>query len=210
MDRRRFLGLGTLVLASACSRRAASAPRDALTPTPHLDDEDDLPPVPVAACTAAATATNIEGPFYRRGAPHRSVLVAPGDEGVRLHLTGAVRTTACEPLANASVDVWQANSRGDYDLDGFRFRGVMTTDARGRYDLQTIVPGRYLNGDRYRPAHLHIKVRAAGQRVLTTQLYFEGDPYNDGDPFIDASLIMPLRVERALTRASFDFVLSPA
>src|SRR3954470_24532095 len=208
LNRRTFLGFGPPLPPAACGSRAArSAPRDALEPTKHIADEDDLPPLPAAACTADATAKNIEGPFYKAGAPHRSVLVDRKDAGERLRLTGALRTTACAPIAGATIDVWQANAAGEYDLDGFRFRGALVTDAQGRYDLRTIIPGRYLNGDRYRPAHIHIKVRAKGFAVLTTQLYFAGDPYNDGDPFIDTSLIMQHALEGEIQRARFDLVL---
>lgn len=211
MDRRRFLtaGLGSLFLA-ACPRGSASAPRDAypLAPTVAADDGDGLPPMP-ATCAAVATAENIEGPFYKRGAPSRSVLVGAGDDGERLVISGTVTSTTCERLSKATVDVWQANAKGDYDLDGFRFRGQMAADARGRWELGTIVPGRYLNGRRYRPAHIHVKVSAAGFAPLTTQLYFEGDPYNEGDPFIDPSLIMRTSVEKKVRRAGFDFVLVP-
>lgn len=201
-------GLGSLALA-ACSGRARSAPRDAIAPTPHIDDDDELPPVP-ATCAALATADNIEGPFYKRGAPSRSVLVAPGDDGERLALGGRVMSTSCEPIDGAVLDIWQANAKGDYDLDGFRYRGAMTTDAKGRWQLRSIVPGRYLNGRRYRPAHLHVKLRAPGYRSLTTQLYFDDDPYNDGDDFIVSSLIMATRTEKATRIASFDFALVPA
>ena len=47
-----------------------------------------------------------------------------------------------------------------------------------------MLPGRYLNGAQYRPAHVHVKVSAAGHVPLTTQLYFPDDPYNAIDPFI--------------------------
>lgn len=204
ISRRSFLGAGSLLLAAACTRRGNAAPRDALEPTPHIHDEDDMPPV----CAAAGTAANIEGPFYKRAAPHRSVLVTEADEGERFVLTGKVTAADCTPLAGAVLDVWQANARGEYDNEGFRFRGALETDAHGRYELRTIVPGRYLNGARYRPAHIHVKLRARGHRLLTTQLYFAGDPYNDGDPFIVESLIMPTRVERGVRAAQFDFVLA--
>jgi protocatechuate 3,4-dioxygenase beta subunit len=170
------------------------------------DDGDELPPLP-ATCTAIATAENIEGPFYKRGAPSRSVLVAPDDDGEWLVISGSVSSTTCEPL-KAIVDVWQANAKGDYDLDGFRFRGRMIADAKGRWQVSTIVPGRYLNGRRYRPAHIHVKVSAPGFAALTTQLYFDGDPYNEGDPFIDPSLVMKTTVENKVRRAMFDFVLA--
>lgn len=210
LTRRKLLhfGFGSLVLA-ACSGRAGSAPRDAIAPTPQIDDDDDLPPVP-ATCAAVATADNIEGPFYKRGAPNRSVLVAPGDAGERLALGGRVMSTTCEPVGDAVLDIWQADARGGYDLDSFRFRGALTTDAQGRWQARTIVPGRYMNGSRYRPAHIHVKLRAKGFRPLTTQLYFDGDPYNEGDDFIVPSLIMAHNKERDVRLASFDFALAPA
>lgn len=209
LTRRSFLGVGSTLLLAACgSRTGSAAPRDALPPTPHIADEDDLPPVP--ACAADPTAKNIEGPFYKKGAPHRSVLVDPKDAGERLLLTGTLRSTRCEPIAGATIDVWQANAAGAYDLEGFRFRGALTTDAKGRWELRSIVPGRYLNGDRYRPAHIHIKIRARGFALLTTQLYFAGDPYNDGDPFIDPSLVMQHTIADDIRRARFDFVISAA
>lgn len=213
LTRRELLGFGSLIIA-ACSGRASSAPRDALAATPSVDDgDDDMPPPPapaVAACVAAATADNIEGPFYKRGAPSRGVLVAAGDDGERLALAGRIRSTSCAPIAGAVMDVWHADARGGYDLEGFKFRGTMTADAHGRWQLRTIVPGRYLNGRRYRPAHIHVKVRARGYRPLTTQLYFEGDPYNEGDPFLEPSLVMAHAKERDVRRARFDFVLAEA
>ncbi len=162
---------------------------------------------PAASC--AATADNIEGPFYLPGAPSRTELVGPGDDGERLVLAGTVRSTGCAPLAGAEIEVWQADARGVYDEDGHRFRASLRAAADGGWQLVTIVPGRYLNGRRYRPAHLHVKVRAPGHRSLTTQLYFAGDPYNAGDPFIVESLVMATAVERGVRRARHDLVLPP-
>ena len=85
-----------------------------------------------------------------------------------------------------------------------------TSPASFRWELRSIIPGRYLNGDRFRPAHVHVKLRARGHRELTTQLYFAGDPYNDGDPFIVPSLIMKHRKDGDVRRAAFDFVLAPS
>jgi protocatechuate 3,4-dioxygenase beta subunit len=207
MQRRNFLqlGLGSMFLA-ACTNEAPGW-RAPLVPTVAADDGDPLPPIP-ARCLAVATAANIEGPFYQPGAPSRSVLASPSDPGERLVLGGSVQSTACAALGAAVIDVWQANARGDYDLEGFRFRGQLTANAQGRWELRTIVPGRYLNGRRYRPAHLHVKVHAAGYAPLTTQLYFAGDPYNEGDPFIDPSLIMVHTSAAGVRHATFDFVLA--
>ena len=198
------LGLGSLLVACG-SRASVAGPGDALTRTPQIDD--DHGPLPVAPAACVATADNIEGPFYKPGAPSRATLVADSERGERLTLTGIVRSTACTPLANATLDIWQADARGGYDNDGWGLRGTLVTDQRGRWALHTIIPGRYLNGKRYRPAHIHVKLRAPGHTELTTQLYFEGDPYLDGDPFVVSSLIMAHRKSGSGRVAAFDFVV---
>jgi protocatechuate 3,4-dioxygenase beta subunit len=220
LSRRALLGLGlSSTLLAACRSatgsgdhsvyaspaQTGSAPRHAwLPPTPQADDGGVLPPLP-SAC--APTADNIEGPFFKPGAPHRSVLVSPDDAGERLLVLGTVMSTDCRPLSGVEMDIWQADARGGYDLEGFRHRGRLCTQDGGAFQLATIVPGRYLNGRRYRPAHIHVKLRAPGHRPLTTQLYFAGDPYNQGDDFIVPSLIMaPLRTGTG-SLARFDFVL---
>jgi protocatechuate 3,4-dioxygenase beta subunit len=188
ISRRDVIGLGSLLLASCAM------------PTVAIADDDDLPP---RRC-GPATADNIEGPFYKPGAPHRAVLATKRDAGAPLVIDGTVQTTDCKPIAGAVLDIWHADARGTYDLEGYRFRGALVTDSRGRWQLRTIVPGRYLNGRTYRPAHIHVKVRARGRAPLTTQLYFSEDPYNAKDPFIVESLIM----EQRGSRARFDFVLA--
>jgi protocatechuate 3,4-dioxygenase beta subunit len=195
---------GTLLL--GCPK--GSAPADArapLAPTPAVDDGDDD-----GALVCEPTADNIEGPFFKKGAPSRRVLVRDRDDGQRLALGGVVLGAGCAPLAGVAMEIWHADHRGAYDNDGYQFRGRLRTDADGRWDVSTIVPGRYLNGRRYRPAHIHVKLAAAGHRALTTQLYFEGDPYLDGDPFVVSSLIMPMKKDGDAVRCGFDFVLAAA
>jgi protocatechuate 3,4-dioxygenase beta subunit len=156
------------------------------------------------------TEDSIEGPYYRAGAPLRSTLVEPGMPGTRLLVTGRVLSShdGCAPLAGARLDFWQADATGEYDNTGYALRGVFLTDSNGIYRLGTILPGRYSKGDICRPRHLHVKVRARGHASLTTQLYFKGDPYNAGDKFIHASLIMTLRRAAVGKLARFDFVLA--
>lgn len=182
---------------------------NALPPTPHIADDDapttPFPAAPSADCTV--TADNIEGPFYKPGAPSRATFVSDSDRGERLLLAGTVRGVNCEPIGNAILDIWHADARGGYDGDGWGLRGTLATDARGRFALHTIIPGRYLNGKRFRPSHIHVKLRAKGHTELTTQLYFEGDPYIEGDPFVVSSLIMAHRREGQQRRAMFDFVV---
>lgn len=154
------------------------------------------------------TRPDIEGPYFKPSSPERTSLVEAGLPGVQLALSGKIVDTACMPIAGAIIDFWQANDDGAYDSAGFTLRGHQIVGEDGHYELKTIVPGRYLNGSQYRPAHLHCKVYVEGREVLTTQLYFEGDPYNDIDPwFSELTMLRPREVAGAsgdLT-ADFDF-----
>lgn len=176
---------------------------------------DVLPPIP-QECTA--TADNLLGPYYREGAPFRDDLTEPGMAGTRVTIRGRVFGPDCELLSGAVLDFWQADDDGGYDNDGvadppadvFVLRGKVAAGADGIYAVRTIVPGHYLNGAQYRPAHVHVTVNADGYAPLTTQLYFEGDPYNEIDPFIIESLIMtPSTGADGELEAWFDFMLEP-
>ena len=123
--------------------------------------------------------------------------------GVPLLLTGEVVDTRCRPIGGALLDFWQADARGEYDNDGFRLRGHQFADARGRFRLRTIVPGLYPG----RTRHIHVKVQRPHGRVLTTQLYFPGEPRNRSDGIFDAALLMDIRRAGAARRARFQFVL---
>lgn len=200
----RRLFLGTLLL-TACdatgSRRRAPGSATPSTPLPPRSTHAPAPP-PAPAC--APTLADIEGPFYKAGAPGRTLLEGAG---VRLQLRGVVRDTDCRPLHGAQIEMWHADHRGAYDDDGFDFRTRFLTGADGSYQLDTILPGRYLNGHRHRPAHIHAKLAAYGFAPLTTQLYFPGDPYNDGDPFFKPALLVAFDPHHTAPRAHFDFVL---
>jgi len=168
------------------------------------------------ACTE--TSDNIEGPFYRSGAPLQTDLTEPGLTGTRLTVSGRVFGADCGPLAGALLDVWQANDDGRYDNDGVDdppvgamvLRGRMEADADGKFSFRTILPGRYLNGGQFRPSHIHVKVSAAGHQSLTTQLYFDGDPYNDSDAWFLDTLSMALSDDGGEKVGSYDFVLAPS
>lgn len=175
-----------------------------------------LEPTPVCA----ETEDNIEGPFYRQGAPFRSDIVDQGMEGVRLSVSGTVSGAGCaDRLPGALLDFWQADDAGHYDNDGsivplppdlFILRGKMTAGGAGEYALNTIIPGPYPNGGVFRPSHIHVKVSAPGYQALTTQLYFEDDPYAPTDPYIRDSLIMSLSdAPGGGKAATFNFVLAP-
>jgi protocatechuate 3,4-dioxygenase beta subunit len=176
-------------------------------------------PGPAKTLECRETHDQIEGPYYRPGAPERWDLLDPGMTGTIVELDGRVTGLDCgSGLRDVELDVWQATAEGRYDNDGsfgkpppkkMILRGKLRTEADGRYHVRTVVPGHYLNGSQYRPSHIHVKLRASGFVELTTQLYFPGDPYNDIDPFLHRSLIMAVdKGDRGL-KARFDFALRP-
>jgi catechol 1,2-dioxygenase len=190
----------------------------------------------VAGRARAATADcrptdpDILGPYYRFGAPFRSRLAEASEPGDRLIVSGTILSADCRtPVPGALVEIWQANHAGVYDtsLPGnftevttFHLRGMLYTNEQGRYEIETIMPGRYpvppnLPGlEKYggltRPAHIHFRVMDSLHVPLTTQLYFKGDPFIAGDPFAShkPSLIVDLKPDGAVRRGTFDIVLS--
>lgn len=119
-----------------------------------------------------------QGPFYTANAPKISnnKLAGDAEPGTRLILSGIVQTLDCtKHIADTKIDIWHANEAGEYDNDGYNLRGVTYSNAQGFYTIETILPGKYLNGSRYRPRHIHFKITPPGYPTIITQLYFEGD-----------------------------------
>jgi len=155
------------------------------------------------------TRPDIEGPFFKPNSPARPTLLEGGEAGTRITIGGRIVDGACRPLAGAIVDFWQADDDGAYDDSAsFLLRGHQMVGADGRYEVTTIIPGRYLNGSQYRPAHIHCKVYVGGTEVLTTQLYFEGDPFNEVDPWFSELTMLRPRDDGSGLRAIFDFSTS--
>ena len=145
-----------------------------------------------------ATPSDMEGPFYKAGAPARASLAEPGSKAEKMVLTGVVRSADCKPLAGVTLDFWHAEPSGDYDNQGYRYRGVVTTDAEGRYQLETNLPPPYSG----RPRHIHVRLQRPGGKTLITQLYFPGESRG-----ADSALVVKMEAAAGGRRASYDFVL---
>ena len=179
----------------------------------------------------------VEGPFYlpsapKLAAPHR-LPQRPDEAGDVLIFSGRVTDTEGVALADAELDIWQADASGLYSnvfpgIPDWNLRGRLATAEDGGFEVQTIVPPPYeipKNGPTgavlaaigrhlYRPAHLHVKVRHLGHHELTAQLYFRGDRYLDNDiaNAVREGLVIDL-VDDPLGRglaARYDFVLATA
>lgn len=154
------------------------------------------------------TTADIEGPFYKADSPHRSVLC----DRPTLHLSGHVLDINGNAIRDILLDFWQANEAGEYDQNGFAFRGKQVADPHGHYRLATIRPGDYKIADDppdFRCAHIHVKVTANGFKPLTTQLYFPDDDHNATDHWFDASRVIQFGGTRVPGEGRFDFVLEP-
>lgn len=112
-------------------------------------------------------------------------------EGQIIHVAGRVMNLKGEPVKDARIEIWQADSHGRYAhksdknpaaLDtNFQGFAVLQTDNEGRYRFKTVKPGPYpgLIGGKRTP-HIHFEVFGKNDRVLT-QMFFAGEPLNEQD-----------------------------
>jgi hydroxyquinol 1,2-dioxygenase len=184
---------------------------------------------------AGATEATVFGPFYVEGAPkvEQGADVAAGAPGEPLAVDVVVTSLDGTPVAGATVDVWQADEDGLYDVqiaalgDARRGRARMKTDAEGRLRFRAIVPtaypvptdgpvGRMLVASGrhpWRPAHMHFMIKAPGHETLITHVFREGDPYLDSDAVfgVRSSLVTKIeaRTDRSPPTLAYRFVLAP-
>jgi catechol 1,2-dioxygenase len=147
------------------------------------------------------TPRTIEGPLYVAGAPiseGETRMDDGSEDGVAtvMFLDGQVLDVDGAPIAGATVDVWHANTQGNYSWfdqsqSEYNLRRRIITDAQGRYRARSIVPSGYgcspdgptqevldlLGRHGQRPAHIHFFISAPGHRHLTTQINLSGDQY---------------------------------
>lgn len=159
--------------------------------------EEDLK----AAGLDGGTIRTIEGPLYVAGAPEAQGFARLDDgtdldNGTVLFMQGTVYDNDGKPLPNAKVEVWHANSLGNYSFfdesqTAFNLRRSIITDENGNYAFRSIVPLGYsvppdgmtqkvlgpLGRHGHRPAHIHFFASADGHRKLTTQINIDGDEY---------------------------------
>jgi hydroxyquinol 1,2-dioxygenase len=149
------------------------------------------------------TESTVLGPFYVGDAPQRNYgesIATEGDAGVPVWVHGRVFGTDGEPIAGAELDVWQNGDDRLYavqrpEAPEDHLRGRFETRADGSFGFVAVRPvpypipddgpvGQMLRATRrhpWRPAHIHIIVRAAGHRMLTTHIFDADSDYLDSD-----------------------------
>ena len=149
------------------------------------------------------TPREIEGPYFRLGAPERSNLLEPGDKP-ELVLTGRVLNERGKAIPGAIVALWSSDAVGNYDMVGYKYHGFQRTDAQGRYEFTCIIPGCY---EPRGASHLHVKVQG-NSSPTTTQLYIEGEPGNEQDHYYDTQLLVHATLDAKGTKhGTYDFVI---
>ena len=151
---------------------------------------------------AGCTEATVFGPFHVEGAPQYELGadVANGAIGEPCYVRGAVRDLEGRPVAGATIEVWQADAEGFYDvqrsgLPGHQARGVLHSAADGRFHFRSIVAEAYpiphdgpvgkmlakLGRHAWRPAHRHFMIEAPSSETLITRVFRAGDCYLDSE-----------------------------
>ena len=176
------------------------------------------------------TPSQTVGPFFapsliKAGAEN---LVSEQTRGQRITIEGRVLDGDGAPVADAMLEIWQANAEGRYDhpeddqeklLDPtFHGFGRAATDAHGAYRFHTIKPGPVpgANGALQAP-HINLSIFARGLlKRLVTRIYFPDDPLNNSDAILNSApsarraTLIATAVDSARGRQHFDVILQGA
>ena len=198
----------------------------------YLDAKDE------EAGRSGGTPRTIEGPLYVADAPlvdgtGKVDLTSDPDDTETLFMNGAITGPDGEPVQNAILHVWHANSQGWYshfdpttEQTPFNNRRRIKIGTDGRYAFRSKMPkgysvppqgatdrlmqavGRHGN----RPAHVHFFIEAPGYRQLTTQINFGDDPFAADDfAFGTREGLLPVPNRQGdSAHIAFDFVLQRA
>lgn len=180
------------------------------------------------------TEATVFGPFYVKDAPQYELGadIANGAKGTPCQVRGTVRGTRGEAIAGATLDVWQSDDDGLYDvqheaLEQAQARGQLRADGEGRYHFRSIVAVPYAiphdgpvgamlqatGRHPWRPAHLHFMVKAPGYETLITHVFRQDSDYLDSDAVfgVRQSLVCDWAVQPdGSYLLAYDFVLNPA
>ncbi len=152
-----------------------------------------------------ATEQTVFGPFHVEGAKkfptHGGDITGPA-AGDPLFVDGKIVDAAGKPIPHATIDVWQADAEGFYDvqdpnwsMEHAHLRGVFEADDKGHFSFRSILPVSYPIptdgpvGDMIRatarhamrPAHVHFMVKHEGFDPLVTHIFVDHDKYLDSD-----------------------------
>jgi len=139
------------------------------------------------------------GPYFAQGLLREgdqvftNVLISENTEGERIRIEGTVFDAEGQPIEDAMIEIWQANSHGRYNhpldeqdkpLDPqFKGHGRTSTDTKGYYRFETVKPGSVPGpGNNAQAPHINVTVFARGMLSHAfTRIYFGDEPLNQAD-----------------------------
>ncbi|MFZ3352760.1 MAG: dioxygenase [Xanthobacteraceae bacterium] len=151
---------------------------------------------------SGATPSTVEGPFHVPDAPafNNGASMAGDAPGIPCFVTGKVSGLAGDPVAGATLDLWQTDGDGLYEaqrpeIEGAWMRGLYRAQPDGSYLIRTVAPIAYTipmdgtigelmnrtNLSHMRPAHIHFALKAPGYHGLVTHLFQSGDKWIEHD-----------------------------
>ncbi|RFN53265.1 putative hydroxyquinol-1,2-dioxygenase [Fusarium flagelliforme] len=149
-----------------------------------------------------STEGTVLGPFHTHEAEHvgEGSLISQDPDGEPLLVLCTLKDIDGKPIDGASIDVWETDSKGFYDVqhadrNGPDGRAVLKSDNEGNFWFKAIVPVPYpiphdgpvgkllkvLGRHPYRPSHMHFMFKKDGYDPLITALYLKDDPYESTD-----------------------------
>ncbi|KAF5571414.1 hydroxyquinol-1 2-dioxygenase [Fusarium phyllophilum] len=163
-----------------------------------------------------STEGTVLGPFHTHEAEHvkEGSLISQDTDGEPLLVLCTLKDVNGSPISGASIDVWETDSKGFYDVQhadrtGPDGRAVLTSDDNGEFWFKAIVPVPYpiphdgpvgklldvLGRHCYRPSHMHFMFKKDGYDPLITALYLKDDPYETTDAVfgVKDSLIVTIK-----------------
>ncbi len=145
------------------------------------------------------TPTEVKGPFYPvedQKDKDFDLTRIDGREGVadgkHIIILGHITDIENKPVTGATIEIWQANTRGRYNhpldpssqpLDqNFQGWAIIASEENGSFRFKTVMPGAYPASESWtRPPHIHFKISKPGYITLITQMYFPDEQLNKTD-----------------------------
>jgi protocatechuate 3,4-dioxygenase beta subunit len=172
--------------------------------------------VDMVNAATTGTPSSVLGPFHIEGAPElaNGGDLWKGQVGEPLVVSGRVVDAHGAPAAGTVLATWQNSGNGLYaqqdpEQSPTNYHARLTVAPDGSFAFTTVRPLSYtvpddgpagdmlrvLGRHAWRPAHLHMIIKAPGHRPLITEFFPEDDKYLDQDAVfgVRGGLVLPFR-----------------
>ncbi|MCW5737073.1 MAG: 6-chlorohydroxyquinol-1,2-dioxygenase [Enhydrobacter sp.] len=172
--------------------------------------------VDMVNAATTGTPSSVLGPFHIEGAPElaNGGDLWKGQVGEPLVVSGRIVDAEGKPAAGTELATWQNSGNGLYaqqdpDQSPTNYHARLKVADDGTFSFSTVRPLSYtvpddgpagdmlrvLGRHAWRPAHLHMIIKAPGHLPLITEFFPEDDKYLDQDAVfgVRGGLVLPFR-----------------